>query len=140
MRYPLTFYVDTLPPDVGGMANGPVIRILEKYRADEGIYRHELTHVKQWAVLFFAGVAAAAFQYIVNEDAVASLAALLLGVCAHGLSYRFVEPYRRYCEVEAYRAQAEYYPDDRRKLFAGYIAKYYNLRITAVEAERLLRS
>jgi hypothetical protein len=49
MTYPLTFYVHTLPPDVGGCANGPVIRILEKYRNDEGIYRHELMHVKQWA-------------------------------------------------------------------------------------------
>jgi hypothetical protein len=47
--YPLTFYVKTLGPNTGGEARGPVIRILEEYRNDEGIYRHELMHVKQWA-------------------------------------------------------------------------------------------
>lgn len=36
ITYPLVFYVKTLPPGVGGCANGPVIRILEKYRGDEG--------------------------------------------------------------------------------------------------------
>jgi hypothetical protein len=45
--YPLTFYVKSLPPDVGGRANGPVIRIMEKYRHDKGIYRHELMNLNQ---------------------------------------------------------------------------------------------
>jgi hypothetical protein len=54
--YPLTFFVKSLPPDVGGCANGPVIRILEKYRDDEGLYRRELTHVKQWATFAWLSI------------------------------------------------------------------------------------
>lgn len=112
MRYPLTFYVQQLSPDVGGCANGPIIRILEKYRNDAGIYQHELVHVKQWFITF--------------------------GI--HNLLYMLFDWYRLVSEVEAYREQAKHYPDDRRKLFASYIAKYYNLNILPEEAEQLLRN
>lgn len=50
MKYPLTFYVKSLPPTFAGMANGPVIRILEKYKDDAGLHAHELTHVRQWVL------------------------------------------------------------------------------------------
>lgn len=46
MKYPLVFYVDTLPKTYGGMAHGPIIRILERLRGDEGIRQHELMHVQ----------------------------------------------------------------------------------------------
>jgi len=110
MRYPLTFYVDSLPPDVGGCANGPVIRILEKYKDDEGIYQHELVHVKQWFMTF--------------------------GL--HSLLYMWLDWYKLGSEIEAYREQAKHYPDDRRKKFAGYIAKYYGLSVTAAQVEQQL--
>jgi hypothetical protein len=43
-------------------------------------------------------------------------------------------------EIEAYREQAKWYPDDRIPLFATFIATKYGLSISAVEAERSLRA
>lgn len=140
MRYPLTFYVKQLPPDVGGCANAFVIRILDKYKDDYGIHEHEIAHVGQWAVLFAIGCAVAAFHYVAYANAQIAIGIAGIGFSAHGLMYRFIEPYRLHCEVEAYRVQAACYHDDRRKLFASYLAKYYNLNITPEEAEHLLRS
>lgn len=111
MAYLLTFYVKSLPPNVGGCANGPVIRILEKYRNDRGIYEHELVHVRQW------------FR--------------TLGV--HSLLYLFSKRYRFLSEVEAYKEQAKHYPDDRRELFAWFISRDYKLNIPATEALAMLK-
>ena len=112
MKYPFTFYVDTLPPNVGGEARGFVIRILKKYKDDEGIYQHELIHVKQW--LFSLGL--------------------------HSILYRVWDWYKLGAEVAAYREQLKHYPDDRTELFASYISLYYNLNVTKEEAEALLRA
>ena len=111
MRWPLTFYVKTLPPKVGGRANGPVIRILESYRDDEGIYQHELVHVKQW----------------------------LRTLGLHGFMYLLSDSYKLRAEVEAYREQARYYSDDRIPMFAGFIAENYELTISPEEALKELR-
>ena len=110
MKYPFVFYVDSLPPDVGGCANGFVIRILKKYKDDYGIYKHELVHVKQWFYTF--------------------------GL--HSLMYLIFDWYRMVSEVEAYAEQLKHYPDDRTKLFAEYISKYYKLNVTQDRAEELL--
>ena len=111
MRWPLTLYVDSLPQGRAGCANGPVIRILKAKRDDEGLYQHELMHVKQWF--------------------------LTLGL--HSLLYLLVDEYKLWAEVAAYRKQATYYADDRRPLFAGFIAHHYDLRITPESALALLR-
>jgi hypothetical protein len=111
MLYPLTFYTKTLPPNVGGVAQGPIIRILEKYRGDVGIYKHELTHVKQWF--------------------------LTLGI--HSILYLFSRKYRLWSEVEAFREQSKHYPDDRKPLFASYIANGYKLSVSTDEVLKLLR-
>ena len=143
MRYPLTFYVDSLPPDVGGCANGPVIRILKKYRDrnDEGIYQHELLHVKQWfAVSVFSGLAlfflGMALTGIFEID---MFAMALLGLGVHSILSKFVPEYRLAIEVEAYKRQLRYYDDDRSELFAGFIAARYNLNITKENALKLLK-
>lgn len=94
------------------MAIGPVIKILEKYRDDRGIYEHELLHVKQW--LFTLGI--------------------------HSLLYLLVPRYKLWAEVQCYREQAKHYPDDRRPLFAHFIATSYGLKITEAEALKLLQA
>jgi len=49
MKWPLTFYTNkTLDDWMGGATRGPVIVLRPEYKDDEGIYQHELTHVKQW--------------------------------------------------------------------------------------------
>jgi hypothetical protein len=87
-------------------------RILKSRKGDEGLYQHELTHVKQ----AFLGL------FIV-----------------HALLYKFLPEYRLWAEVQAFKKQAEYYPDDRIPLFAAAIATRYNLKISKENAEKLLR-
>lgn len=111
MKYPLVFYVDTLPSGFGGMAHGPVIRILERLRGDEGIRQHELVHVRQW---FFT-----------------------LGLLP--ILYYFIPKFKLWCEVQAYRRQLQYYADDRSWAFAGFIATRYGLGISQFDAHRLLK-
>jgi hypothetical protein len=110
MRWPLTFYVDSLPPSMGGCANGPVIRILKQYKDDVGLYQHELTHVKQW------------FR--------------TLGL--HSFFYLFNQQYKLDAEVEAYKVQAKYYEDDRKPLFAKFISQYYDIDVFPEYALRML--
>ena len=112
MKYPLVFYVNSLPQGVNGRANGPVIRILKSRKGDEGLYQHELTHVKQWFIGLFI---------------------------FHGLLYQFSQRYRLWAEVQAFKKQAKCYPDDRIPLFAAAIATRYNLKISKENAEKLLR-
>lgn len=118
MRYPLVFFVNALPAGVGGATNGPIIRILEKYRNDEGIYRHELEHVKQGAVLLFV---------------------------VHALLYLFVRRYRQWAEARAYGVQMNF-PDRNGEHLSLDLAAYrlalpcYDLGITQDEARAAIVS
>lgn len=137
MTYPITFYVKSLPPNVGGCANGPFIRILEKYRDDKGIYWHEVEHVQQWAVVSLVGAALIALLwhfFPVFDKAFAGL-----GVALHSALYALVPQYKLWAEVQAYKEQAKHYPDDRKPLFAEFIASNYGLKITKAQALELLR-
>jgi hypothetical protein len=109
MKYPLVFYVDTLPNGFGGMAHGPIVCILKRLRGDEGIRQHELTHVRQW----FWTLGLLPLLYLIPQ-------------------------FKLGCEVQAYRVQLQYYPDDRSWQFAGFIATRYGLNITQLEAHALL--
>lgn len=136
-RYPITFYVKSLPPNTGGEARGPVIRILEKYRTDRGIYEHELVHVKQWAALSLLGLLWLAGCYHFGYMQWANLAPLAMAI--HPLLYMYLPAYKLWAEVQAYREQAKHYPDDRRPLFAEFIATAYGLNITQAQALQKLR-
>ena len=144
MTYPLTFYVKCLAPNVGSEARGPFIRILEKYRNDKGIYRHELLHVGQWAVLSLLGLPIAC---VLNQIGRMDLMWLsLLPISLHSLLYAAVPSYKLWAEVQAYREQAKHYTDDRRPptadrrpLFAEFIALNYALNVTQQQALAMLR-
>lgn len=82
MRYPLVFYTKTfLPEHAAGCARGPVIIIDPDKRGDEGLYQHELEHVKQAALTLFI---------------------------RHALLYLFWRAYRQWAEVNAYAVQTKY--------------------------------
>lgn len=137
MTWPLTFYVKSLPPTVGGEARGPVIRILEKYRNDRGIYEHELVHVKQWAALASLGLIWALACVGADRAQYANLGIFSVGL--HGLIYKLIDRYRLWAEVQAYREQAKHYADDRRPLFARFIVESYGLKVTHADVLKLLR-
>lgn len=137
MTWPLTFYVKSLPSNVGGCANGPVVRILEKYRNDRGIYEHEVEHVQQWALVSLIGAALIGLLWLffpVFDKAYSGLS-----VALHSALYAMVPQYKLWAEVEAYKEQAKHYTDDRNPLFAEFISSNYGLKITKAQALELLR-
>lgn len=93
-----------------GTTRGPFIFIRPEYKDDIGLLEHEKIHVKQWwkNPLF------------------------------HGIMYLFSEKYRLNCEVEAYKEQLKHCPANRRTLFAKYLVKDYNLKITLDKAKKIL--
>lgn len=142
MRYPsLIFYTNKLPTDVGGRANGPVVRIRPKYRADAGIHAHEAEHVEQWYVGVLIGVLAAlSMSSIPSQWSGWWPLALGAGCALHPAAYLLLPRYRLWAEVRAYRIQLRHYPDDRSRLFAGFIASRYRLNISVEEAVNALRN
>lgn len=144
MPYPhITIYTDNLPENVGGCANAFVVRIRNKYRDDAGLHAHEYEHVRQfwlWVALGALGAIALAFMPTMAAYSALWLDALLAGFALHPIAYLMVPRYRLWAEARAYRVQATYYPDDRRKLFAAFIATNYDLSVTVDEAESAIRN
>lgn len=107
MRWPLTFYTDRfIRENSAACARGPLIFIRPKCKKDEGLYQHEMEHVKQW----------------------------VFTLTLHSLLYLLVPRYTLWSEVRAYSVQAAYYEEDRRPRFARFIAENYGLKITEDEA------
>jgi hypothetical protein len=131
-------YTDDIPEQFGGVAKWFWIRIRPKYKDDKGLHEHEIEHVRQWWQATFIGclVVAALGYYTVPEGWFIGVA----GLATHDLLYSLFPKYRLWAEVEAHKAQLKHYPDDRVPLFAKRIASLYDLKITAEEAERMLRA
>ena len=130
-------YNDNIPEGMGGTAQAFYIRIRPKYKDDKGIHEHELEHVRQWWVLTIFS----AFALLVGAEYLQQpLWIAVASVGIHGLLYKFIPAYRLWAEVQAHKVQLKHYPDDRTELFAWRIANRYRLKVTAEEAEQLLRS
>ena len=106
------FYVASLAAGRGGESRGPIVRILDRYRApcDEGLHQHELEHVRQFWRL----------------------------PVLHSVLYAFRRSYRLACEAAAYRVQMNH-PNGRGGALAledaaWYLANDYRLGITVEEA------
>ena len=91
----------------------PIIFIRPEYKDDIGLHAHERTHVKQ------------AWKWILPP--------------LHALVYALDDRYRLACEVEAYREQARYSPQNIER-FAEFIARDYDLPITKEYALELLNA
>lgn len=74
----LVHFTDNIKDGFGGMAYGPYVKLRLKYREDEGLLQHELTHAKQW----------------------------YRTIGTHGIWYLLFERYRLQSEIEAYAVQA----------------------------------
>lgn len=131
MKYPLTFFWPRFIPDhAAACARMCFIFIRPKYRDDEGLYQHELMHIKQWAFVTLVSALLLAAVY---------LPLVCASVAVHALLYLAVPKYKLMCEVQAYKKQLRYYPDDRTVTFARFIANHYNLSITESQALERLR-
>lgn len=103
MKYYLIKYTEKLANGFVGTAQGPLIKLLSKYKDDAGLIEHEKTHVRQWYFWLVIGLLlCTALTLLVSPFfwPLFGLAPVL-----HQLLYKFVRPYRRWCEVQAYRKQ-----------------------------------
>jgi hypothetical protein len=136
MKYYLIKYAEQLPNGFGGTAQGPLIKILPKYKKDVGLIEHEKTHVRQWyavtalGILFFAML-----TLFVSADL---WPAFGLAPCLHPLLYRFVRPYRRWSEVQAYRKQIATGGYNSHDFAVVALVEKYGLRLSVDEARTLL--
>jgi hypothetical protein len=112
-------YVSNDDADMGwaaGKSWGPVIKIKEAYKDDEGLLQHEIVHSKQF-----------------------------YRTCGlWSIFYRFISSWRYESEVEAYAVQLSYVeePDIDRvaDLFAGFVVDRYNLDVKHNEAKEAILS
>lgn len=103
MRYYLIKLSESLTNGFGGTAQGPIIKLLPKHQHDVGLIEHEKTHVRQWYAVLAIGMLLCTLMTLLLSPSLWPLygAAPFL----HQLLYRFAQPYRRWCEVRAYRKQ-----------------------------------
>jgi hypothetical protein len=131
----LRILTERVAANYGAQTFGPLILMRPKYKDDRGLLEHELVHVRDWYWSLLPGLIVSAVMLYLGlpyfyAPAIAGL--FLLGGLYYVPSIRLAE------EVRAYREQIKYYPDDRRLLFAGFIANKYGLNIMAEQALKLL--
>ena len=136
MKYYLIKPSQSLPNGFGGTAQGPLIKLLPKYQHDAGLIEHEKTHVRQWYAVMTFGLLLCALMAVL----VLPVFWIVCGVSPflHQLLYRFVRPYRRWCEVRAYRKQIETGGYTGTEFAVTALVEKYDLRLGADEARALL--
>ena len=93
----------------GGIARLIYIQIQKKYRHDNGLLVHELTHVEQFYRL--APLAILGFlSYVFGLSAALSIVVGMVGLVSHSLLYLALPSFRYRMEIEAFRAQLSAYP------------------------------
>lgn len=105
MKYYWIKLTDNLANGFGGTAQGPFIKILEKYKGDSGLIEHEKVHVRQWYFVLGFGLLLSAMLTLLLSLSLWPLFGL--APFLHQLLYKFIRPYRARCEVQAYRRQIE---------------------------------
>jgi hypothetical protein len=125
MKYPIWYTERGMTGGIIGWQRWFIIAIKPSHKGDVGLVQHELTHVKQWAVVTLA------------TSVVLGLIYMPLILCApsiHAALYRFVRRYRGWCEARAFAQQTKFYPDDRSVKFAGFLHRNYGLDISFAAA------
>ena len=102
MKYYSLKYVSRMDDGFGGNAKTWKIKILEKYRGDEGLLEHEKFHVRQWYYGMLVALSIAAALFFAGLPV--WFAPAVISPWVHGLLYRN-KYYRRWSEIRAYRIQ-----------------------------------
>ena len=136
MKFYLVHYTEKLANGFGGTAQGPLIKILSKYKDDAGLLAHEKTHVRQWYVVLALVLSLSALVTLMVSSSLWPLCGLAL--FSHQLLYRFVRPYRRWSEVKAYRKQIATGGYANNEFAVNALVERYDLNLSADEAKALL--
>ena len=136
MQFYFVQYTDKLANGFGGTAQGPVIKILSKYKDDAGLLEHEKTHVRQWYAVLALGLLLCTLLTLIVLPSLWPLYGLAL--FSHQLLYRFVRPYRCWSEVKAYRKQITIGGYANNEFAVNALVARYDLNLSADEAKALL--
>lgn len=108
----MIIYTDKLvPADRAACTRGPVILIRPSYKGDLGLLEHERVHVRQW-----------------------------WRTCGlHSVMYAFSKKYRYQAEIEAYREQLKFSPEEL-LTFAVFIYNKYGLNVKLEQVMKDLKA
>lgn len=119
-----------------GEAIGPLIKLRPKYKDDNGLKEHERTHVRQWYFCLTVGLIV---SVMLTSSVSPSLWPLFgLAPFLHQLLYKFVRPYRCWCEVQAYRVQIAVGGYVNNDFAVAALVEKYGLGLSADKAKALL--
>lgn len=136
MNYYWIKYNEQVAKGFGGTTQGPVIKILPKYKDDIGLLEHEKTHVRQWYFWLAVGLLLGTMLTLLVSPSLWPLFGL--APFLHQLLYKFVRPYRCWCEVQAYRKQIAvggYLSND---FAVAALVEKYDLKLSADKGRSLL--
>ena len=129
-------YANKIVNGFGGTAQGPLIKILSKYKDDAGLLEYETTHVRQWYVVLTIGLLLSTLLTLLVSSSFWPLYGLT--PVSHQLLYKFFRPYRRWCEVRAYRKQISVGGYTSNEFAITAMLDKYDLQLSADEAKSLL--
>lgn len=136
MKYYLIKLAESLPNGFGGTAQGPLIKLLPKYQHDAGLIEHEKRHVRQWYAVLAIGLLLCTLLTLLVAPSLWPLYGL--APLLHPLLYKFVRPYRRRCEVQAYRKQIAIGGYANNEFAVTALVEKYGLGLSVDEARALL--
>ena len=136
MKYYLIKLATRLPNGFGSTAQGPLIKLLTKYKDDVGLIEHEKTHVRQWYAVLAIGLLICTLLTLLVSPSLWPHYGLAL--FSHQLLYKFVRPYRRWCEVKAYRKQVAVGGYSSNGFAVTMLVEKYGLDLSVDEARALL--
>lgn len=155
--YYLKFNVDKLPfiknDEIAAIAVGPVIFVKNYFKNNKGLVNHEKFHVRMFWVWYILTVlvstGSAMYLGYIPMNVTENIQLLLenqtfyyivsLSVIPRTFLYKFVEIYRLWEEVKAYKIQEKTNKQNKLKEFAYYLATYYDIDISEEEALKLLK-
>lgn len=136
MKYYLIKYRKELLNGFGGTTQGPLIKILPKYKDDTGLIEHEKTHVRQWYAVLGVGLLLCTLLTLLVSPSLWPMYGL--APFLHQLLYKFVQPYRLWCEVKAYRKQIATGGYASNEFAVTTLVEKYDLDLSVDEARLLL--
>ena len=129
-------YTENVIPGFAATTKGPFIKMLPIYKYDAGLLEHEKVHVRQWYALLAIGVLISTLLTLLVSSSFLPLYGLSLFL--HQSLYKFIRPYRRWCEVQAYRKQIAVGGYISNDFAVTTLVEKYDLNLSADEAQALL--
>lgn len=129
-------YTENVIPGFAATTKGPFIKMLPIYKYDAGLLEHEKVHVRQWYALLAIGVLISTLLTLLVSLSFLPLYGLSLFL--HQSLYKFIRPYRRWCEVQAYRKQIAVGGYISNDFAVTTLVEKYDLNLSADEAQALL--